>query len=161
MAGLRGILAGLAISSAIMALPADAQSRGSASLTHTVTVTVPPRVKVQVAKLAFATLAPVGVSSRPTNVDGLSLTINANRPWVLAIGSQVGASTRKSRLQWSPDGNSGFTTVTTSHVAVASGVTSFDAKAATLFFRNVTSALGSSLTGYNEGEPVVLTVSAP
>ena len=161
MAGLRGILAAFAISSAIIALPAAAQSRGSASLTHTVTVTVPPRVKVQVANLAFATPTPVRVSSRSANVDGLSLTINSNRAWVLTIGSQPGAPTRKARLQWSPDGSSAFTTVTTSHLAVASGDTSFDARAATLFFRNVNSATGSSLTASGEGEPVVLTVSAP
>lgn len=113
MAGLRGILAGLAISSAIIALPAHAQSRGSASLTHTVSVTVPPRVKIQVAALAVSTPASERVAKGQTSPEGLSLTINANRAWVLAIGSASEVATRKSRLQWSPDGNSGFSALTT------------------------------------------------
>lgn len=161
MAGLRGILAGLAISSAIIALPADAQSRGSASLTHTVSVTVPPRVKIQVAPLAISTPASEGVSAGQTSPEGLSLSINANRAWVLAIGFVSEVAARKSRLQWSPDGSSGFSAVTMSDAPVASSDSSFDARAANLYFRGATSRAGSTLSGYRSGESVVLTVSAP
>jgi hypothetical protein len=159
MAGLRGILAGLAISSAIIALPIEAQSPASVSLVHTVSVTVPPRVKVQVAKLAVSTPAAVRVSSSPINAEGLSLTVSANRAWVLAIGSDVRSATRKSRLQWSPDGRSQFSAVSTRDVAIASSDSSFDGKPANLFFRNAASAARS--TGYGDAESVVLTVSAP
>ncbi len=132
MAGLRGIVAGLAIGSAIMSLPAGAQSRGTASLTHTVSVTVPPRVKVQVSNLAFSSsAAPVSFSSQP-NAAGLSVTVDANRAWVLSIGSTSGASAPKSQLQWSADGSS-------------------------VFFRNAASTHARGRTG----EMVVLTVSAP
>lgn len=150
MAGLRGILAGLAIGSAIISLPAVAQPGASASLTHTVTVTVPSRVNVQLAQFAVSTPAPVRLSSRQANTDGLSLTIRATQAWVLAIGRVYGVAARKSHLQWSPDGNSGFSTVTSRDVAVASGAGSYGAKATTLFF-----ARGG------DGEPIVLTVSAP
>jgi hypothetical protein len=153
MTGFRGILAGLAIGSAIMALPANAQSHASSSLTHTVIVTVPPRVKVQVASLATSTPASVSVSSAQPNSNGLSLTINATQAWVLSIGSASGVTTRKSGLQWSSDGRSQFSAVTTRHVPVASGLSSFDPKAANLVFRNANGSTG--------GDSVVLTISAP
>lgn len=106
MAGLRGIVAALVVGSAIISLPAAAQSRGAVSLTHTVSVTVPPRVKVQVANLAFSSSAPASVSSAQPNRAGLSVTVDANRAWVLSIGSTSGASARKSQIQWSADGSS-------------------------------------------------------
>jgi hypothetical protein len=153
MAGLRGILAALAIGSAIMALPANAQPHASSSLMHTVIVTVPPRVKVQVASLAASTPASVGVSSGQPNSAGLSLTVNATQAWVLSIGSESGVATRKSGLQWSRDGLSRFSAVTTRDVPVTSGVSAFDAKAANLVFRNANGSTG--------GDSVVLTISAP
>ncbi len=133
MTGLRGVVAGLVIGSAIMALPAAAQSRASASLTHTVSVTVPPRVKVQVANLAFSSVsAPLSVSSAQPNAAGLSVTVDANRAWVLSIGSTSGASASRSKLQWSADGRSG-----------------------------VVHNAASKHAGARDGEMVVLTVSAP
>ena len=112
MTGLRGIVAGLVIGSAIMALPAGAQSRGAVSLTHTVSATVPPRVKVQVANLAFSSSAPASVSSAQPNTARLSVTVDANRAWVLSIGSTSGSSAPKSQLQWSADGSSRVLPVT-------------------------------------------------
>jgi hypothetical protein len=157
MAGLRGILAALIISSALVAVPMAAQSSGAASLTHTVSVRVPARVKVQVASLNAASIpAAASISSAPTSTNGLSLTVRATQAWVLSLGS---AQTQKSHLQWSPDGRSQFSSVTTRDVAIASGVSSGDATAANMFFRTATSA--SALNGYAQGETVVLTVSAP
>ena len=152
MAGLRGILAGVVLGSAFIALPAEAQY-GSVSLTHTVSVTVPPRVKVQVAPLAF-TSAPAAspVSSSQMNVGGLSLTINASQAWVLSIGSASGSSAQNSRLQWSPNGSSDFAKMTATGATVASGLTGYEAKAANVFFRN---------GGSNSAEPIVLTITAP
>ncbi len=123
MAGVRGILAALAIGSAVVALPAGAQSRGSASLTHTVSVTVPARVKVRVASLGASTPAPASVSSSQAKPNGLSLTVSASQAWVLAIGSASSVAMPKSDLQWSPDGRSQFSTVTTRDVPVAKGET--------------------------------------
>jgi hypothetical protein len=153
MAGLRGILAGLVISSSIMATPANAQSRASTSLTHMVVVTVPSRVKVQVASLAGSSPASINVSTGALNTVGLGLTVNATQAWVLSIGSASAVATRKSTVQWSRDGRSQFSAVTTSQVPVAAGVSSFDPKAANVFFRNA--------NGSRDGEPVMLTVVAP
>jgi hypothetical protein len=157
MAGFRGTLAALMISSALVAVPMQAQSSGSASLTHTVSVSVPARVKVQVASLTAASIpGAVSVSSSPANANGLSLTVRSTQAWVLSLGS---AATKKSQLQWSPDGRSQFSSVTNRDVPVASGVSSGDATAANMFFRSATSA--SALNNYAQGETVVLTVSAP
>jgi len=154
MAGLRGILAGLVIGSAVMALPANAQPRASASLTHTVFVTVPARVKVQVASLSASTPASIKVSAGELNTVGLGLTVNATQAWVLSIGTASSVIGRKPTMQqWSRDGRSQFSAVTTNHATVATGVNSFDAKAANVFLRDT--------DGSRDGEPVMLTVAAP
>jgi hypothetical protein len=156
MAGIRGLVVGLTLATAIISVPARAQLGASVSLTHTVYVTVPPRVKVQVANLAFSAPVPSRVSSSRMNVGGLSLTINATQAWVLAIGSASNSS-QKSRLEWSTDESSAYSPVTRTSAAVASGVTAHQAKDATLYFRDSGS---QTLVGGGE-EPVVLTITAP
>jgi hypothetical protein len=156
MAGLRGIMAAVAIGSAVFALSASGQAGSSVSLTHTVSVSVPPRVKVQVANLAFSSQAAANVSSVKPKADGLAITVNATQAWVLSIGSGSGSAALKSRVQWSTEGASGFSTVSAQDVAVASGA-SYDAQAANVFFR---SAPDATLNGRDAGI-VVLTVSAP
>ena len=156
MAGLRGIMAAVAIGSAVIALSAGGQAGSSVSLTHTVSVSVPARVKVQVANLAFSSQSSASVTSVQPKAAGLAITVNATQAWVLSIGSGSGSAAPKSRVQWSTEGGSGFTTVSAQDVAVASGA-SYDAKASNVFFRSVPDAkLGS-----REAEIVVLTVSAP
>lgn len=155
MAGLRGIMAAVAIGSAVIALPAGGQTGSSVSLTHTVSVSVPPRLKVQVANLAFSSQASAGVSSVQPKAAGLSITVNATQAWVLSIGSGSHAAASKSRVQWSTEG-SGFTTVSAQDVAVASGA-SYDARESNVFFRSAPDAK----LGGREAEIVVLTVSAP
>ncbi len=88
MAGFRGILAGLVFTSSIIAHPANVQSWASTSLTHmVVVVTVPSRVKVQVANLAASTPASIKVFPSELNTVGLGLTVKATQAWVLSIGS--------------------------------------------------------------------------
>ena len=106
MAGIRRILTGLTVASAIMSLPAAAQS--SASLTHIITVTVPARVKVQVASLLAS--SPAAVRMAPTSATGLSVTVRASKAWVMSVTSASGVAS-KSQLQWSRDGNSGVATL--------------------------------------------------
>lgn len=132
MAGTRGILLALAIGSAAISLPAAAQSGSSSSLTHTVSVTVPPRVKVQVANLSVSTPGVVRNAGQ-TKTDGLALTIKASRAWVLTASSASDASASKPNLQWSGDSSSGFSTVTNKYVVNAGA----------------------------RGEPILLTVAAP
>lgn len=112
MARIHGILAALVTSSVLVALPAAAQSRGSVSLTHTVSVTVPSRVKVQVASLAAFAPAPSNKSPARTSSEGLSLTVSASQPWVVAIESRPGTGKQKSQLQRSADGLSRFSVPT-------------------------------------------------
>ena len=152
MTGFRGILAGLVISSSILALPANAQSRASASLTHMVVVTVPSRVKVQVASLSSNPTS-VKVSANELNTIGLALTVNATQAWVLSIGSASDVATGKPGMKWSRDDRSQFSAVTAKQVTLATGVSSFDPKAANVFFRNT--------NGSADGQPVMLTVVAP
>ena len=152
MAGFRGILAGLVISSSIVAHPANAQSRASTSLTHMVVVTVPSRVKVQVASLSAST-ASIKVSAGELNTVGLGVTVNATQAWVLSIGSASDVATGKAGVQWSRDDRSQFSAVTANQVTLATGVNSFDPKAANVFFRNA--------NGSADGQPVMLTVVAP
>ena len=156
MNGIRGIMAAIAISSAVIPLSAGGQGGSSVSLTHTVSVSVPPRLKVQVANLAFSGQPSASVNSVQPKADGLSITVNATQAWVLSIGSGSGSAAPKSRVQWSTEGMSGFSTVTAQDVAVASGV-SYDAKASNVFFRSAPNAKLSR----QEAEIVVLTVSAP
>jgi hypothetical protein len=156
MARIHSIMAALVMSSAAISMPAGAQM-GSVSLTHTVSVSVPPRrMKVQVANLAFSSPTPASVSSVQPKANGLAITINATQAWVLSIGSASGVTVPKSRVQWSTDGSTGFSPLTPANVAVASGA-SYDAKAANVFFRGQPSASNSR----RDAEIVVLSISAP
>src|SRR6202162_6636177 len=74
----RSILATLAIA-VIGVRPVLAQP-GSSSLTHTVSVTVQPRVQVVVRNVAAQPAASVAGS---TTVEGLALSVSATRPWTL------------------------------------------------------------------------------
>ena len=93
MAHLRSTLTVLALSSALISRSAVAQHGASVSLTHTVSVTVPPRVKVQVGSAQVAPTA-LRVSGQPS-ANGLSLSIAATQPWTLSIGAAS-----KAKLQW-------------------------------------------------------------
>src|SRR5215208_5509349 len=117
MAWVRRTLAALAIGSAILSRPLLAQHGASASLTHTVSVTVPPRVKVQVAPVAWASQNTAEILSGPSATDGLSLSISATQAWTLSIGAGAG----RSQQAWSLHRNSDFAPVTRENSTVASG----------------------------------------
>jgi hypothetical protein len=86
----RSIVMTLAIAMFVESRPVFAQS-GSTSLTHTVSVTVQPRVKVVVRNVATQPGAPVTGS---TTLEGLALSISATRPWTLLIGTPSGNGAR-------------------------------------------------------------------
>jgi len=85
MANLRNISAALTLALALTASASNAQQRGSVSLTHTVVVTVPPRVQVQV--------APQNRLQTETGKAGLAVTVRATRDWNLGIGSKRASTT--------------------------------------------------------------------
>jgi hypothetical protein len=105
MARIHGVLAALVLSSAVIALPAAAQSRGTASLTHTVSVTVPSRVRVSVTSLA---VAPASSKTVARSSEGLSLAVSASKSWVVAVESRLGSTAQKPLIQSSADGVSRF-----------------------------------------------------
>ena len=95
MVAFRSIVMTLAIAMFVVR-PMFAQS-GSTSLTHTVSVTVQPRVKVVVRNVATQPAAPVAGSASASGAEGLALGVTATRPWMLLIGAPAenGAHSRQ------------------------------------------------------------------
>ncbi|GAC1410315.1 MAG: hypothetical protein NVSMB53_04090 [Gemmatimonadaceae bacterium] len=154
MARLHGMFAVLVLGSALTSRSAAAQHGASVNVTHTVTVTLPPRVRVQVANLAPVGRSVSRVSSVQTSTDGLAFSISATQPWTLSIGSAA----KTSHLEWSHDRSSGFANVSAEDATVASGTIAQVPTAANVFFRNDTS---SSNRGNPDGSAAVtLTVAA-
>jgi hypothetical protein len=153
MTAIRRTFAALVLGSAIAARPALGQQGSSVSLTHTVTVTVPPRVKVQVGSVASMSSAPSQSSVRS---DALTVSVSATRAWVLSIGSAKG-----SQVQWSTDAAAGFASIGRRDATIAAGEISQVPAAATLFFRNASVGKVAEQIGGESSEPVILTVAAP
>jgi hypothetical protein len=154
MIRLRGMWTGLVLGTAVISRQSLAQS--SVSLTHVVSVTVPPRVKAQVTSFAPAAQMATRVSSVQAATDGLVITVNATQAWTLSIGSAAGKSTH----QWSHDSASGFASVDTTDAIVASGTISQIPTSAAVFFRNASVVASSDTKGSEGSEPVMLTVAA-
>lgn len=152
MVGVGRTILAAAFATALISSPVVAQN-GSVSLVHTVTVTVPPRVKVQVGSFSPAARA-VRVGNLDSSTQGLSVSVNATQAWTLSVAAASDAA--PSSVRWSRDASSGYAGLTSSEVTIASGVLSDRPKAANVFFRDETrgSTIDSSST------LVVLTVSA-
>jgi hypothetical protein len=155
MVRLRCVMIAIVLGTALISHRAVAQG-SSVSLTHVVSVTVPPRVKVQVSNVAATVQTAATVSSKQTPTNGLALSISATQSWTLSITS-AGKTTD---LQWSHDRSSGFASIGASDAMVASGALSQIPTAATVFFRNATTADPSSHASANESDAVILTVAA-
>jgi hypothetical protein len=156
MVGYRRRLMAVALGMTMVSLSAKAQ-QASSSLTHTVTVTVPPRVKVQVATLsATPTLPSVSSAKEPTQ--GVAVTVNATRTWILSIGSARTSSASNSNIRWSLDSGAGFSRLS-SDAVIASGSLSNRPTAAGVYFRSGGTEPSSKIDG--EQGQVVFTMSAP
>ena len=151
MAATRCMLAVLALGSALVARPALAQ-QASVSLTHSLSVTVPPRVRVQVGGANLSTQKSVAPTSLRDNA--LSLSVSATQSWILSIGS-----VKSSDLQWSTDGGRSFADVGARPATVASGEISQIPAASTLFFRSASARGGADRPSGEDA--VILTVVAP
>src|SRR3954470_15857877 len=143
---------------AMIAQSAVAQS--SASLTHTVSVTVPPRVKVQVTGIALQATPVIGNTGLNESIRGISVSVNATRAWVLSIASSSADASQSARIRWSSNASTGYAALASSNVAVASGTLSSEPKSAQLFFRSVDTAARANASDMSRA-PVVLTVAAP
>jgi hypothetical protein len=156
MVGLTRTLMAVALGMTMISLPAKAQ-QASSSLTHTVTVTVPPRVKVQVAALSMTpSLLSVGTAKESTQ--GVALTVNATRSWILSIGSARTSVTGSSNVRWSLASASAFSQLA-SDVVIASGSLSNQPAAAGVYLRTAAGESTSRVSG-DQGL-VVFTMSAP
>ena len=158
MVMLRSLLA-IALGSALVSRGAVAQAGSSSSLTHTVFVTVPPRVKVQVSAFSSPSASIVNAASVGASTQGLSLSVSATQPWVMSIGSNP-SSERKSEVRWSRESGAGFSKLTSSQVTVASGSLATYPKASTVFFRNTLETASSDPVSQS-GAAIVVTISAP
>jgi hypothetical protein len=152
MVRLRCMLTAIVLGTSIVSHSAVAQG-SSVSLTHVVTVTVPPRVKVQVSNVTPLAQTTATVSSRQTPTDGLALSISATQSWTLSITS----AGKTSDMQWSHDRSSGFATIGGRDAMVASGTLSQVPTAATVFFRNASESVRSAT---ESSETVMVTVVA-
>jgi hypothetical protein len=151
MVGVGRTIIAAVFATALVSNPAAAQN-GSASLTHTVSVTVPPRVKVQIG--SFSPSAPtVRVGNLDSSTQGLSVNVRASQAWTLSIASSADASA----IRWSRDASTGYTGLTSSEVTIASGVLSNQSEASNVFFRDAAS--GAKID--SSAKSVVLTVTAP
>ncbi len=157
MVGLRRSVLAIIVGSAIISSAAVAQRRASSSLTHIVSVTVPPRVKVRVASFSPTSTSAVRTGSVTPATQGLSLNVSATQAWALSIGSNP--SSDRSAVRWSLEPGTGFSKLTSSTIRIASGSLG-DPRAATVFFRNVIDAASTDNRDQG-GPPVVLTISAP
>ena len=124
--------------------PAAAQMPMSSSVIHTVSVTVPPRVRVQVKSLP-ATAA----SQSPESARGMSLSVAATQGWVLAIETR--ANGKSPRAEWSRQNGRGFTSIAQSGTVIARGNIAAAPVAADLFVRGKSGA----------SDPILLTVTTP
>jgi hypothetical protein len=157
MLRLRDSLLAIVIGSAMISRAAVAQRGSSSSLTHTVSVTVPSRVRVQVASISPTSTSAVNGTIAPAT-RGLSLNVSSTRAWVLSIGSNS-SSDLNANVRWSREAGTGFSKLTSSQV-VASGTNAGDASAATVFFRNAIDT-ASGKQSDQTAAPVVLTIAAP
>jgi hypothetical protein len=152
MVRLRCMLTGIVLGTALISRIAVAQG-SSVSLTHVVSVTVPPRVKVLVSNVTPAAQTAATVLSKQTRTNGLALSVSATQSWTLSINS----TGKSSNLQWSHDRTSGFATIGGLDAMVASGTISQIPTAATVFFRNAAESARSATEG---SDTVTLTVVA-
>jgi hypothetical protein len=143
---------------AIFAQSAVAQS--SASLTHTVSVTVPPRVKVQIGAISLSATPATGSSALKESTQGISLSVKATRAWVLSIASAAPSNSEAAAIRWSRDASSGYTSLAAGDSILASGNLSSPATSADVFFRGM-DTVAKARNADSSQAPVVLTVAAP
>jgi hypothetical protein len=147
----RTAFAALVISATVFSPSAYAQF-GSASLIHTVAVTVAPRVKVEAQ--AFSTTQRPSMSFSKTTVSegGVRLSINATQRWVLTVGTSASAQD-KSQVRWSSTADGAFATVTSKVSTVATGTLSSQPAQTDLFLRTDGTA--------GDAAPILLTIVTP
>jgi hypothetical protein len=151
MFGSRSVLATLFLSTALVSRPLVAQM-GYATAVHTVSVTIPPRVKVQVSSFISSPSSSSIANSQPSG--GVAVNVTATQPWTLSIGT----TTKKTgAVKWSRSQQNGYASVSSNHATIASGAHGTTSADATLYLR-ADSAEGRP--NDTDEAPVVLTMVA-
>ena len=151
MVGFRSVLATLFLSTALVSRPLVAQM-GYATAVHTVSVTIPPRVKVQVSSFTASPSSSSLANSQTSG--GVAVTVTATQPWILSIGT----TTKKTgAVKWSRSQKDGYASVSANQATIASGAHGTTSADATLYLR-ADSAEGRANNA--DEAPVVLTIVA-
>jgi hypothetical protein len=153
----------IVVTGAVVSRSAAAQyGNGSKSLMHTVSVTIAPRVKVELSPVSMmvAQSVPAAVKLARTQsaANGLALSVHATQSWVLSMKSSGPVDrTRGSRVHWasSPSGN--YSAITSADTVLVAGARAESRADTAVYFRDAQNAAGSR----SAEETVILTVSAP
>lgn len=175
----RYIVAAMIVGSAIVAIPAAAQCSGSdsCSTTNTASVTVGALVNLEMSATTTSLTAPLVADLAAGFVAdvGPTFVVHANQDWTLSIKAAASNPTNWSYtgtksgvkpigdLTWSDADNGTFAPLTGTNAELASGATSTDDTAVSLFFQTVYSSDYSSANNRPGvySLPVVFTLSAP
>ena len=130
MARFLDTIAAALIALAMVSSVSAAQS-ASVSLTHTVVVTVPPRVRVQLAPTMNQSAQVGSVQT------GLAVNVCATRGWALVVGSKKGGQ----HVQWVSNGGKPNSSM--------------------VLYRSQQSQRSPETGGASDSEPMMLTVVAP
>jgi hypothetical protein len=164
MVQLRTLSLAMLVGSAMLSRPAAAQHGNvSKSLMHVVSVTIAPRVKVELSPVSYMSShsapAAVKLTSNQGAAEGLALSVHATQSWVLSMKSRASAPiTRVSKLRWSSSPHGELTPITSADTVLVAGKPSASPADTAVFF-STAQHLGAPAS--SDEAAVVLTVSAP
>ena len=147
MVGFRSVPVTLVLATALVSRPLGAQN-GYATAVHTVSVTVPPRVKTQVSSFSVSTLSSQPITAGKP-VRGVAVRVTATQPWILSIGA---AKKSAPTVKWSRTQHTGYSSISVNQAKVAAAARGTTTTDATLFL--------SSDVETTADAPVLLTMAA-
>jgi hypothetical protein len=175
----RVLLAATVFGTVLGAIPAAAQcsGAGSCSTTNTASVTVGALVKLEMSASTTTLTAPTVADLTTGYVAdaGPTFIVHANQDWTMSIKAAASNPTNWSYtgtksgvkpigdLAWSDDAAGTFAAITGTNATVASGATSTDNSAVSVFFRTAYSSDFSAASNRPGAYslPVVFTLTAP
>ena len=164
MVHLRTLALAILVGGASLSRPAVAQHGNvPKNLMHVVSVTIAPRVKVQLSPVSLMSShsapAAVKLTSHQGSAEGLAVSVHATQPWVLSMKSSASAEVaRVSKLRWSSSPRGEFTPITSADTVLVAGKPSASPADTAVFFSGA-QRLGAPAS--SDEAAVVLTVSAP
>ncbi|MEX2109347.1 MAG: hypothetical protein WD802_01915 [Gemmatimonadaceae bacterium] len=164
MVQLRALSMAMLVGGAMLSHPAAAQHGNvSKSLMHVVSVTIAPRVRVELTPVSqmssHSPPAAVKLTSNRGAAEGLALSVRATQSWVLSMKSRASSPVaRDSKLRWSSSPRGEFTPVTSADTVLAAGTPSASSADTAVFF---SAAQRLSASANSDETAVILSVTAP